>query len=698
MRFIYFLLFTILVSFNGKAQDRWCPSDVIYRNQLEYNPVFREKQNILNQKWEKAQREMLQKSRRKKRDLISDYRKWYTFNADLNFTLPIVFHIIYKEEITPKLKSENEQRIIDLLRYTNDLYAGIAPNIKGPSNGGAYAPIQFALAKSTPDNKSTTGIIHIDGRNIPEYVNHGLLYVPQRGIPLPPAVGENYLKAKSKFPEDFAINVYMVHTISKKENNKIENINFAAYAYPNGFIYLKKKYAIAGNTTFAHELGHVLGLSHVFEGSSGKGICPKNNDCFKDNDQICDTEPLWEFIAYKNEKFNGINPCTQKPFEGGQLNIMHYGFNDEDRFTPGQVFKMLEDIKNMPQKQKLLKSNALRQPIDIADTKCFPKKTNEFNGLEVGIKSMTFGNLQYQNYDTNATYFDHTKEYQLNQTRFFAGKSYDFTFTPKNGSHKFFVFIDFNDDGVFDKNTEKVIENQKILFRPKTFSVKIPNTSVKNKPIRMRVVTDLSKANLKGNAHCAEHVYGQTEDFAITIISNPYEKIENESSKSEKIGINNNSPETTLDIVSKDNGVLFPRMNNQQMWNIKNPPVGTLVYNLNEHCLALNYGKDFPRWRCLATQVIDSFANSSQENNTIANPENIANEGKVGINTEEPQGVLEVKSNFFGVQFPRLSQDEIKKIKSPEEGLVVYNTTNRCLSINIGNSENPIWRCIRNKK
>ncbi|MRJ09522.1 hypothetical protein EDL98_00255 [Ornithobacterium rhinotracheale] len=690
-KFICFIFLSMF--FSVQIQGQSCASDSLYHARMKSDPVFRKEQEEKEKRWEIFQKKALENKRRK-RDLISDYRSIYPIDYDQNYIIPVVFHVIYDKAITAEMREYNNARMKDLLKYVNEVFAGIDPNTKNYKNGGVYIPIQFALAKSTPDNKPTDGIYHIDGRKINDYVNNGLHFYAEGGAT------EEEIKDESHFPDDFAINIYVVNKLSLGGNT-------SAYAHRGGsLVWCTYRYAKRGETTLPHELGHILSLLHVFncndnEDQCENKRCPDNTgNCSKDNDKICDTEPMIPF--FENANANIINPCTQKPFEGGQNNIMHYGWN-LDRFTPGQVYRMIFELNDNPIKQALLNSPALNVPlksIDIKPAKCVPTIIKEKdNQTNIGVTHVRFGdyvfNSEGYSREGKQVYIDKTLQYLNKNIQFIKGKTYEFEVGAKTNDHEYFAYIDYNNDGVFDES-EKIFENKVLKDTIFVSNVTIAENAVENTPLRLRIVADFSGANLNNNA-CAEHDYGQTEDFAITIIPNPYEKIENDSSKSEKIGINNNSPETTLDIVSKDNGVLFPRMNNQQMWNIKNPPIGTLVYNLNEHCLALNYGKEFPRWRCLATQVIDSFANFSQENNTIANPENIANEGKVGINTEEPQGVLEVKSNFFGVQFPRLSQDEIKKIKSPEEGLVVYNTTNRCLSINIGNSENPIWRCIINK-
>ena len=66
---------------------------------------------------------------------------------------------------------------------------------------------------------------------------------------------------------------------------------------------------------------------------------------------------------------------------------------------------------------------------------------------------------------------------------------------------------------------------------------------------------------------------------------------------------------------------------------------------------------------------------------------------QVGINTEKPEAVLDIKSEFLGVQFPRLTSNQINQINNPEEGLMVYNITERCLAINVGENQ-PDWKCL----
>ncbi|MGI9525622.1 MAG: hypothetical protein ACR2MS_00765 [Weeksellaceae bacterium] len=64
--------------------------------------------------------------------------------------------------------------------------------------------------------------------------------------------------------------------------------------------------------------------------------------------------------------------------------------------------------------------------------------------------------------------------------------------------------------------------------------------------------------------------------------------------------------------------------------------------------------------------------------------------GQVGINTNEPQAMLDVVSENDGVLFPRLSAAQINQIQNIEEGLLLYNTTEHCLQIYNGIA----WNCL----
>ena len=90
--------------------------------------------------------------------------------------------------------------------------------------------------------------------------------------------------------------------------------------------------------------------------------------------------------------------------------------------------------------------------------------------------------------------------------------------------------------------------------------------------------------------------------------------------------------------------------------------------------------------------VIGSFAVATKSNQAvlgnktttslvIGNNLIVSDAGKTGINTEAPQGALEIKSTIGGVVFPRLTTKQRDAITGVVDGTVLYNTTTNKLQL-----------------
>lgn len=70
---------------------------------------------------------------------------------------------------------------------------------------------------------------------------------------------------------------------------------------------------------------------------------------------------------------------------------------------------------------------------------------------------------------------------------------------------------------------------------------------------------------------------------------------------------------------------------------------------------------------------------------------------QISINTEtsDPSAELTIDSdnNYRGVVFPRMTTVQKEAIASPASGLMVYDTSKKCLSMNQGTSAVPNWIC-----
>ncbi|GAA3604118.1 hypothetical protein Q4Q39_09585 [Flavivirga amylovorans] len=69
---------------------------------------------------------------------------------------------------------------------------------------------------------------------------------------------------------------------------------------------------------------------------------------------------------------------------------------------------------------------------------------------------------------------------------------------------------------------------------------------------------------------------------------------------------------------------------------------------------------------------------------------------QVGIGTVSPNNssALDIQSTNKGVLLPRLTNTQKNNISNPATGLMVYDLTNKCTSVNIGPPFSPNWECL----
>lgn len=74
-------------------------------------------------------------------------------------------------------------------------------------------------------------------------------------------------------------------------------------------------------------------------------------------------------------------------------------------------------------------------------------------------------------------------------------------------------------------------------------------------------------------------------------------------------------------------------------------------------------------------------------------------QAQVGINTNTPNAsaALDVTSTDKGILIPRMTTIQKTAITTPAEGLLVYDTTLKCVSQNAGTSLSPAWVCLSQK-
>lgn len=285
--------------------------------------------------------------------------------------------------------------------------------------------------------------------------------------------------------------------------------------------------------TFGHEVGHALGLYHVF-GNSSNTNCTEtaSSDPYTTGDFIADTAPTingnYYFSKYLTNSPTSsiINHCTNQPFDDIVSNVLNYGAggpNGRSILTQGQTDRSI--AKFLEFRSSFLTSLALT-PAD--GTSNIPIEACEVTG---GSGHIRFNQIEFNTISKKGIIYnlhnDFTKSNNITSayiTEVTEGQNYQLNITTSTNPNrrKVYIYIDYNGDGIFDAD-EVVLSNHELLGNITNLSttITIPTTTKKNTPLRMRVVGDLSNT-YNGYQHitygaCDSRVAGQVEDFTIIV-------------------------------------------------------------------------------------------------------------------------------------------------------------------------------------
>lgn len=275
----------------------------------------------------------------------SEYRRRYLHNMSLlehalksksqdriylppQYTIPVVVHVIHLGEPVGTGSNISDAQITGAITGLNQRYAN-------SNNQGVNIEIDFCLATQDPNGCPTTGIVRVNGSNVPNYTSSGIEFNDNCGAE------EVAVKDLSKWSTLDYYNIWVVHDICG---------NWSGYAYyPNGGPYdgavIDRNSMTSTSWTLAHELGHGLNLRHTFNGDNDGNSCPPNNNCTTDGDFICDTPP------HKRGDCGSTNPCTtQGIWNNSRYNWMSYcsSLNSVGRFTSDQKTRMRAAMEVFP--------------------------------------------------------------------------------------------------------------------------------------------------------------------------------------------------------------------------------------------------------------------------------------------------------------------------------------------------------------
>jgi len=474
------------------------------------------------------------------------------------YEIPTVVYIVVDDSPLGEPGNPTDAQIYEKIAETNKHFA----NTMFPGQNSAKMPFKLVLAKRTPNNEATNGIVRITQfSNDQRYLTYGMQDEESNGY----STGE---LLDDIWDTNSYYKLVIVNTFDGGNSSAGAFANYPDYARGNELdgSYFRSTSFIP--TTIAHEVGHGLGLAHVFGDTTGAEggtncIATIADDPLTTGDYVADTAPTITGSSYF-EKYGVykptsaiINSCTNLPFDDIVSNILNYGWggpNGRSMFTQGQADRSV--LKFLEFRSSFLTSLATTAPsttsnIPVATTTpCVSMGRTDFahsqnsnvayrNG--VGIEKIVMGSISNNtpSAQTNLpVYTDYSKSSNINSaytTNLSKGENIDITLgtTGLYGgggravkiSYK--VFIDFNNNGQFEEN-ESVSGNQTIdlnntiqgEYKEITYSFSVPETAVVDTPLRMRVIGDWNDTwfnDVADFSPCADRLVGEVEDYTVIV-------------------------------------------------------------------------------------------------------------------------------------------------------------------------------------
>lgn len=325
-----------------------------------------------------SENETFLKSTNPQRESILEFENWLSplidqiradraagRNIQAVYNIPVVIHIIHNGDCLGTGENITDAQAISQINVLNQDFRRLAGTLGGANSTGLAvdAEINFILAKRDPNGNPTNGIDRVQtttasyNRAAVETEKANTIWDPTKYLNMWTFRFSGDLDGVlgyAQFPTGSTLTGIPAGTTTANTDGVVASYDaFGTIAENDGSFILNSTYNLG--RTMTHEVGHWLGLRHIWGDDS---TCPlANTNTTKDYcaDTPAASEPNYECIV--------VNTCTVTPGNDMIQNYMDYT-NDAcmDTFTAEQKLRMQTVMANSPRRSTLNASNGATAP------------------------------------------------------------------------------------------------------------------------------------------------------------------------------------------------------------------------------------------------------------------------------------------------------------------------------------------------
>lgn len=283
--------------------------------------------------------------------------------SDDVITIPVVVHVIHNGQEVGVAPNITDAQVISQITVLNQDYSTIA----NPFGVGADTKIRFALALQDPNGNPTNGIdrvsmcqpswseTEINSTVKPTTIWDPNLYLNMWCVKF----SDNSLLGYAQFPDGSGLSGLSVSGGSANTDGVVSNYDaFGSSDFGSNFL-INTKNGYNKGRTMSHEVGHWLGLRHIWGDGNGDESANKP-DCLASD--YCDDTPQ---VGWEHYNCGTFDTCPLSPGNDMPENYMDYTKDDcMNIFTQNQKERMVTIMNNAP-RRKSLKTSTKNLPITL---------------------------------------------------------------------------------------------------------------------------------------------------------------------------------------------------------------------------------------------------------------------------------------------------------------------------------------------